>query len=354
MHQAIESTETSSGRYAWIDIAKGYGIVLVVVGHTLRGLGAAQIISSSPLTRFVDEWIYAFHMPLFFLISGGLLSRSVSKPWKVFIADKVKTILYPYLIWSTITLAVKGIVGPLANSPNSLSDFPLLMYAPIAQYWFLYVLFILLITFYALHALGVGSSAIMIGSLVWAASVYTFPNFYSVWTLMFFIAPMAPFVPLGFLLARHYGLQAPDFPNAKWLVLTASVGFLLAAGASLNSQVSEWYGLKFIYAVAGISGVLAVSILTQTRKFGEFIQLLGRFSLEIFVLHTMASAATRVALTKGLGVTDGAAHLALGVLMGVALPIAVALIFKRIGFRYAFTWPDGAREQLAASASFRN
>lgn len=48
-----------NGRIAWVDIAKGLGIFLVVLGHTYR---------KNP----VQNWIYSFHMPLFFILSGWL------------------------------------------------------------------------------------------------------------------------------------------------------------------------------------------------------------------------------------------------------------------------------------------
>ena len=43
-----------------IDAAKGMAIVLVVMGHVCTGIPG------------LVKWIYSFHMPLFFLISGYL------------------------------------------------------------------------------------------------------------------------------------------------------------------------------------------------------------------------------------------------------------------------------------------
>lgn len=40
-------------RVSWIDVLKGIGIVLVVIGHIY-------------LNPIVDNWLYSFHMPLFF------------------------------------------------------------------------------------------------------------------------------------------------------------------------------------------------------------------------------------------------------------------------------------------------
>ena len=54
----------------WIDNLKGFGILLVVIGHTVPREGLGQ-------------WIYAFHMPLFFFISGFLLSKKMEKGYVV-------------------------------------------------------------------------------------------------------------------------------------------------------------------------------------------------------------------------------------------------------------------------------
>ena len=49
-------------RESWIDVLKGIGIILVVIGHTSM---------ENPLVK----WIYVFHMPLFFALSGYMFGR---------------------------------------------------------------------------------------------------------------------------------------------------------------------------------------------------------------------------------------------------------------------------------------
>ena len=51
----------NSRRIVYIDIAKGIGILLVALAH-------ADISLFSP---YLHQLIYAFHMPLFFLVSGA-------------------------------------------------------------------------------------------------------------------------------------------------------------------------------------------------------------------------------------------------------------------------------------------
>ncbi len=70
-------------RIEWIDIAKGIGIILVIAGHCFY-LGY-----SYPL--------YAFHMPLFFFLSG-LLFKDKKEEFGVFLKSKTKSLMRPWLI----------------------------------------------------------------------------------------------------------------------------------------------------------------------------------------------------------------------------------------------------------------
>ena len=75
----VGSRSDFTARVSWVDTAKGFGIILVVFGHALRGLVNSDLMEWTPTARYVDTWIYAFHMPLFFFISGLFLSQSAAK-----------------------------------------------------------------------------------------------------------------------------------------------------------------------------------------------------------------------------------------------------------------------------------
>ena len=79
-------------RYDYADIAKGIGIILMVVGHT----GAP---------RFITNWIYAFHMPLFFILSGWLTNWNITG-FVGFCKNKVRSLLVPFMLYSIIVLIV--------------------------------------------------------------------------------------------------------------------------------------------------------------------------------------------------------------------------------------------------------
>ena len=89
-------------RLDWADVAKGIGILLMAVGH-----------SAIPPDRW-GIWIYSFHMPLFFFLSGYFFSL---RPGGVAdtIRHKAFPILMPYLsyslgmwLWNTLRALSSG------------------------------------------------------------------------------------------------------------------------------------------------------------------------------------------------------------------------------------------------------
>ena len=53
-------------RMIWLDNLKAYGIILVIIGHSI------VITAANDSTGMLMKLIYSFHMPLFFFISGYL------------------------------------------------------------------------------------------------------------------------------------------------------------------------------------------------------------------------------------------------------------------------------------------
>ena len=86
----------SSLRTQWLDIAKALAIILMVIGHT-------------SIPHFASDFIYAFHMPIFFLASGW--STNWSKySFGVFTKRRVKSLLIPYIIYSSIVVAISYLI----------------------------------------------------------------------------------------------------------------------------------------------------------------------------------------------------------------------------------------------------
>lgn len=74
-----------------IDVLRAWGIFLVIAVH-----------SGSPFSGF----IYTFHMPLFFFITGYLRYNGKVYSWRSFIAKKIKSVLVPYVIFWVVSMLI--------------------------------------------------------------------------------------------------------------------------------------------------------------------------------------------------------------------------------------------------------
>ena len=85
-------------------MAKGIGILLVLIGHLQNDI----IFSYSPHILSLCSWIFSFHMPLFFIISGMLISckREEEKDLKDIVKRKFRSIMIPYFWFSLIYILI--------------------------------------------------------------------------------------------------------------------------------------------------------------------------------------------------------------------------------------------------------
>ena len=56
-----------SVRIQWIDYSKFIGIVMVILGHLYLN------------NKYITNFIYSFHMPFFFFLSGGVINTKEYK-----------------------------------------------------------------------------------------------------------------------------------------------------------------------------------------------------------------------------------------------------------------------------------
>jgi len=80
-----------------IDLAKALAIASVVLGHILE---ARVLADGGMVTTVLYRWIYAFHMPFWFLLSGYLY-RSAQEPGRFF-GKKLVHLMVPYLAWLVV------------------------------------------------------------------------------------------------------------------------------------------------------------------------------------------------------------------------------------------------------------
>lgn len=77
------------------DVMKGIGIIAMIIGHM-------------SIPHFLYDFIFSFHMPLFFLIGGYFFKP---RPFKEIIQKSAGRLLKPYVVTGILTPIIYLLVG---------------------------------------------------------------------------------------------------------------------------------------------------------------------------------------------------------------------------------------------------
>jgi fucose 4-O-acetylase-like acetyltransferase len=311
-------------RIAWLDTAKGAMILLVVFGHDWRGLSRSGIVPEN-LFHHIDNRIYAFHMPVFFALSGYFFLASLEKFSVLeFSKRRIIRLLWPMVMWTYIFLGLKVLAGPATNSPITLDGFWISPIPGTLHLWFLWALIVLNFCFLPLKLFirnGKVSKLVIlvIGSVIVSLQYLGISGEMAEW-----VGPAvqnAPYFFLGVVLGQYAG-QYEVTARGR---IVALIGFmvLLAAWPEIKGSGFGLIGsLTLTFCVisffSSLSNSRTTKVLTQ----------LGLASMAIYLAHTIFSAATREVLFS-LGISDLTTHVILGTLIGVVGPFIIFVIAKR-------------------------
>lgn len=346
-------------RVEWIDYAKGIGIILVVYGHVIIGINNSGVVEAAPysLQLFAKsslDFVYAFHMCLFFFLSGLFAygnSSKREKPLKNFFGNKATTILYPYLIWSIIQGIVSALMSSYTNFEFNILDLPFrIIFLPIAHYWFLYILFAYHIVFAVLKKRLNIQIILFISVLMY---LITTQIHIEVGVLRGFMERFVYFV-LGAILAKflHEALSKITpvqslISSLICLLIQAGIFFLATVVLQLNLVQEPVSG--FLVASLGIAFTLCLSVYLAKIKRVDFIRYLGFLSMPIYLAHLLSVVGVRIILQKGLHVNNIILHIVVGTVVGIVFPVILYLVTKKFQFPYLFSL--GKRSSLSSAIS---
>jgi fucose 4-O-acetylase-like acetyltransferase len=325
-----QSTKPQTSRFDWADYAKGIGIFLVVLGHSLQGLGKSHILPEAAWSEALERWLYAFHMPLFFFLSGLFIDRALTKPFKTVVIDRLLLLGYPYLLWSVIQILMQIAMAGQTNTMASWWDIPKILYEPVQQFWFLYVLFIVSAMYVLVRKLG----------LPWLVWLGVTIGLYCVVALGLFpeagwsVLERSCLYGLFFTLGSGWGARggSPFRHGFLW----AFLGYGIVAFV-VWQHWEKLFPVRFMVSMVGTFASLALAQGLDRAKALDVIRRWGILSLEIFTVHTIASAMMRVLLSKGLHVQLPWVHLVLSVAIGLYAPIGIDRLSRKAGFPYLFS-----------------
>ena len=235
-------TLAPNSRISWIDMAKGYGTILVILAHLLNG-GMLRL------------WIYTFHMPLFFFLSGYVFSTK--NDFKTFVKKKCKSIVIPYfclgvpmVLYELCTKAQNGVVT-IQETLNSFLR--LIVQNRLWTLWFIACLFFLNILFYGVAKLCKTDLQIAIASIVMllVGLLYASIGGPSLpWNVDVCFTTI-PFFAVGYLYKRH--VEKIDSLLEKRLVAIGVfvVSAILNLVCGMKSIDSTFTGLEMFYSKYG-------------------------------------------------------------------------------------------------------
>lgn len=281
-------------RLDWIDAVRGVAISLVVFAHC-------------DIPMQLKIFIYSFHIPLFFILSGFLLNSKLNKPFSIFFKHKFFSLLIPYFFFASLLFLYWFLIRQLGLDPIAARVNPIQPLNGIlialrggnfmildSQLWFICSLFCAEIMFYIMYHRVKGDRVLLGLSILLLTIIgciyYTFFGYKLSWsidTVPFTVV----FIWFGFVLKDNYSLLKSKFRHRRYLkplVFSITLILFIAIGM-LNGKVDMAgmkYGSYILYFVAACTGSLFIIMTFESMNIhSKFLSYIGKSSLIIYALH---------------------------------------------------------------------
>lgn len=324
-----------------IDAVRGMAISLVALGHTNQGIEHRGWWGASlPIGERLDVTIYSFHMPAFFFVSGIFLAASVAKrgPWR-FTVERMRTLLYPYLVWSVLSEASVHVLSRFVNQrPMTLSHWAYIT-AIGSGIWFLPALFFCLMVGMALRKLP-GAAIVAIAVLAFYLMPETGVTFVDMGI------QFMPFVAGGMWLGRGYE-QIEETPRWAALVLAA-----VLLGALLVETHGAWTTFKNTVLLGGVIGTAMLLMLARALGRSRAARVLawaGEGSIAIYLMGEYGQGLMRQLLVSA-HVTEPYVQLIVPTLVAIVIPAWIYQHRVKLRLQWLFVAPLGAAPERQRAA----
>lgn len=308
-----------SGRIGWIDTARGLGIVLVVIGHVERGLVDAGLAQGRGWLVF-DTLLYSFHMALFMVLAGLHVPRSRARGRIPFLTAKLRTVYYPYLLWSLVQGVLLVVFASAANNGAQWIDVWQIPWRPMWHFWFLAALMLYMLLVAATKGHPTALCAVALAAL--AACLTMEVGGSLLYRILFYL----PFFIGGVLLSKPIIAFRPARPLLAALAL--AIGWA-AALLLLPWTIPHAY-MALAAIPCALCGTAAMLCLAQGLGRRPALALAGRWSMSIYVMHILFVAATRIILLRISPAMPPLPLFALCVGSGLGGPMIVHAIAARL------------------------
>jgi fucose 4-O-acetylase-like acetyltransferase len=149
------------GHSAYLQISSSYGGVNYSLPENISAVYYSNIFK---LFRFLASWVYKFHMPLFFLLSGAVYNITENQTINLdtLIIKKVKRLIIPYFLAGLFFMFPIKIISGFYNLESIFPALNLFFYGGDSGHlWFLLALFWIFALFFILNKY-IGKKSILI------------------------------------------------------------------------------------------------------------------------------------------------------------------------------------------------
>ena len=279
--------------YEEIDIVKGFAIFLAVLGHSFPDAEKGwYIIGQDSFAHFVMEWIYSFHMPVFFMFAGFLfIPRTGRFDIKTNLLKRFKRLMVPYLFFSLIYILGKTIGSSVANHPLSPNYFVDMLFgkSPAGGCWFLWVLFVMSVV--CVLAKKLGTYWLFVMSILMYILYYIDKS----WMIGKIDLVFYDFIwfALGGVLAKHY------VPTKK-ILDRAYIGILAFLLLTCLQFCNCFWLTNVLGVLSGIIMLYCFSTRIAEQKKGLFRSVmkgLGKYCMDIYIISMLVVIPLRILYT---------------------------------------------------------
>ena len=339
---------TSSKRMAWVDIAKGVSIILVVMMYAVYNTG--RHTGGVGFLHYLIAFATPFRMPEFFLISGLFLSTVIARPWRRYADRRFVHYMYFYVLWAFIMIALK--VGIFARDPLAMAgDLARAIVQPYGVLWFVYMLGVfaiaakLLWQFRIPHWLVIAvATGLQIASINVSSYIVTqFSAYFVFFYIGYAFAPQI-FRVAGWVAENRWKAIAA---LAVWFVVNGLLVFLPSFELlpdETRMGFAAFPPLHLLLGVAGAVAICAFSVVLADLPYTGWLRWIGGHSLVVCLAFTIPMSIFReIAMNTGLITQTGPLSLAVFV-VALSTPIILYLAIGMTGFgHFLFERPGWAR-----------
>ncbi|HEX9059905.1 MAG TPA: acyltransferase family protein [Clostridia bacterium] len=271
-------------RIEWIDTARGIGMLLVMFAH-------------APISNTLSKFIYAFHMPLFFFISGYLFNSNKYTNGANFIKSKFKTLIMPFFVFSFVNSLFWLVLRRFSNHSGISVYKPFLgMFVAIrgtdwtvcqATLWFVAALFMAELIFYFTLHVTKSTRYLIIILICYSIIGCAYSRFVHVslpWSIdVSFVGIL--FFGIGYLIRQNNIFETYKIVKVSLLPVYVLLWIVIAWLNSNISMFSGVYGNYILFYLSAIAGVFAFIILCKNIKLVRFITYIGENTFVFLAFH---------------------------------------------------------------------